>query len=335
MPIYNTLYGLPATSVAYLNQALPDISNIFGTIPASTTTSNIETAVAQPAGLTAEQLALLYPQNIQNIQSGNDGIKSLNVQDFEEALAQRQDRLNNPGGFAEFVYGMLPGLKPQSIESILSGGAQPQMTIPGLTGILSKADKYYDLPYGDQAFIASQMGYTDPNTGMANKDPYGINVRSAFGNYADYTENKATELEDYLSGGLADKYGATYDPITGMYIGTNAAKANQMTKRLREQQQFYKTQTAKKNQMIQDAFDKQIIKQQQIDTGDITTGPTGPINVVDEVALTGGGGRDRDDGPSTSPSGPSYGGLSSIGSGGSSGTFGTSTNNASTFSDYS
>lgn len=270
----------------YLNQALPDISGIFASTPAQAVEETTEETVAQPAGLTPQQLALLYPQQNQ----GGEGIQSLDTQDFQDAIAARQKRIANPDPLAQFAYNMIPGLQPQSVESIMSGGAQRQMTIPGLTGLLSKTDKYYDLPYGDQAFIASQMGYSDPDTGMANKDPFGINVRSAFGNYGEYVENRSTELGDYLSGDLADKYDVTYDFETGQYVGANAKKANQMTSRLRTEQQFYADQTKKRNQFIQDSFKKQQDKQNQVDTGDITTGPTGPVNIVDEVALTGGGG---------------------------------------------
>ena len=300
MALYSTRYGLPLNMANYLNQALPDISGIFTLPQASGTTTEEPTTT----GIT-EQLANLYPQNFTT--RNGQGIQTLgSVEDFQTAIQQRQQRLNEPDKFAQFIYDKLPFLKTQSIESIMSGGAQRQFTIPGIAGILSKFDKYYDLPYGDQAFIASQMGYTDPSTGMANKDPFGINVRSAFGNYGEYSENKAVELEDTLSGRLSEKYGATYDPITGMFVGPNAAKANQMTEMLRSKQQFYASQKAKRNQMIQDAFNRQIEKTQQVDTGDTTTGTTGPVNIVDEVALTGGGG-DRDTGPGPSPAKTSQG----------------------------
>jgi hypothetical protein len=52
----------------YLNQALPDISGIFRSAPAQAMEETTEETVAQPAGLTPEQLALLYPQN----QGGRD-----------------------------------------------------------------------------------------------------------------------------------------------------------------------------------------------------------------------------------------------------------------------
>ena len=317
----------------YLNQALPDISGIFRSTPAQAVEEEtVEETAAQPAGLTPQQLALLYPQQNQ----GGEGIQSLDVQDFQDAIAARQERIANPDPISQFIYNAIPGLQPQSIESIMSGGAQRQMTIPGLTGLLSKTDKFYELPYGDQAFIASQMGYSDPNTGMANKDPFGINVRSAFGNYGEYVEDRSTELADYLSGDLADKYDVTYDFETGQYVGANAKKANQMTSRLRTEQQFYADQAKKRNQFIQDSFKKQQDKQDQVDTGDIIT----PTNIVDEVALTGGNNKGasttRNIGKTTTPYGGGSGGVqSNFGGSSGGGTFGSSVNDADSFSDYS
>ena len=51
------------------------------------------------------------------------------------------------------------------------------------------------------------MGYTDPNTNMANKDPFGLNVRSAFGNYS----KKAQEIVDTLNEKKARNKGVLSD----------------------------------------------------------------------------------------------------------------------------
>ena len=59
--------------------------------------------------------------------------------------------------------------------------------LPGV-GMLGQLDQFDQLPYEDQEFITSQMGYSDPNTNQANQDPFGVNVRSAFGNYAAYVD---------------------------------------------------------------------------------------------------------------------------------------------------
>jgi len=47
----------------YLNQALPDISGIFRSAPAQAMEETTEETIAQPVGLTPQQLALLYPQD--------------------------------------------------------------------------------------------------------------------------------------------------------------------------------------------------------------------------------------------------------------------------------
>ena len=62
-------------------------------------------------------------------------------------------------------------------------------------------DKFSSLPETDQAFINMNLGYTGPtvfgeNTSGLPKDPYGINTRSMFGNYADYVREKADEYSD-------------------------------------------------------------------------------------------------------------------------------------------
>ena len=115
---------------------------------------------------------------------------------------------------------------------------------PGILGMmLGSIDKYGSLPRPDQAFIAANMGYTGPtvfgeNTSGLNKDPFGLNVRSGFGNYAEAVEEQVNRLDDYFGGEKFDKkYGEgttlEFDEETGqfMFKGTNAAlKATRMNK---------------------------------------------------------------------------------------------------------
>ena len=63
MAIYDTRYGLTQPIVNYLNQGLPSISGIFSNAP-TTTTPVVDDTEDTPTGLTPEQLALLYPQNV-------------------------------------------------------------------------------------------------------------------------------------------------------------------------------------------------------------------------------------------------------------------------------
>jgi|DEB0MinimDraft_6_1074348.scaffolds.fasta_scaffold15160_2 hypothetical protein len=65
---YTTQYGLPQSSVDYLNQPLPDISGIFSLPQATEITEEDITETESPVGLTEEQLRLLYPQT-----GGGDG----------------------------------------------------------------------------------------------------------------------------------------------------------------------------------------------------------------------------------------------------------------------
>ena len=63
MATYDRRFGLQQNMVDYLNQALPDISGIFrSTTPGPSIPTPVP--VAPEPGLTPEQLALLYPQNV-------------------------------------------------------------------------------------------------------------------------------------------------------------------------------------------------------------------------------------------------------------------------------
>jgi len=156
-------------------------------------------------------------------------------------------------------------IEPQSANQIMTSGYQEPRFQPGIIAtIMGKLDNYRNLPQADQAFIAQNMGYTGPtvfgenNSGLG-KDPFGINTRSAKGNYAEYVDKKDVQLTDTLTkqgGKIFDKYAVnpitgqvldeeefSYDPITGKYTGTSAAaiaKANQMNKMNFTKLGFYK-----------------------------------------------------------------------------------------------
>ena len=134
--------------------------------------------------------------------------------DFQTVLDTRQKRLQDPNKISQFLGNYIP--QQRSVQDMLASGVKDQRLTSGLpwglSGLAAKMipDKYYDMPLGDQAFIQSQMGYTDPETNMANKDPFGINVRSAFGNYADFVTDEVSKLEeivaDQLRRGLTDTH---------------------------------------------------------------------------------------------------------------------------------
>tara|TARA_A100001391_G_scaffold80824_1_gene52647 strand:- start:133 stop:1431 length:1299 start_codon:yes stop_codon:yes gene_type:complete len=144
---------------------------------------------------------------------------------------------------ADTVYS-LPFLnKPQSAQQIMEEGYTGGVGGPGIIGAIAGAfDKFSSLSRPDQAFIQNNMGYTGPtvfgeNTGGGSKDPFGLNVRSGRGNYAEAVEREFNRVNDYFnSDKFADKYGADtkleLDEETGLYsfVGKNAARANQMNR---------------------------------------------------------------------------------------------------------
>lgn len=181
------------------------------------------------------------------------------IGNFNQAIAQRQNRLNNPNQVMQFLQNLgLP--KRDSVQEMMARGMlgkkDQRMNLPlGLSGILSSVlpDNYFDkMTLGDQILTQSYMGFTDPNTGMANRDPFGINVRSALGNYSEYANKRVDKLNELLGGKLAEKYGVTWDPATGTFKGANAKTANDMTKMLRKQYGFYGKVKNKKQDIASD-----------------------------------------------------------------------------------
>jgi hypothetical protein len=195
---------------------------------------------------------------------------------FMDEITNRQNRLNNPSdkffGFNTMRDQQLTGadagfydtipqertfagniqdfLTPQSADDIIAEGYEPRMKLGILANIIP--DRFGTLPRGDQAFIARNMGYIGPtvfgdNQSGLSKDPFGLNTRSGFGNYAERVGEEYSNLGESLSGRLADKYGAEFDEETGMFVGPNAAKANQMTKMMRAKYNFYGQQTRQRD----------------------------------------------------------------------------------------
>ena len=200
----------------------------------------------------------------------------------------------------------LPGFsKPQSAEDILTSGYnQPYgMGGPGIIGaILGKMDNFSNLSRPEQAFISANMGYTGPtvfgeNTTGLSKDPFGLNTRSMFGNYAERVGVESEKLGDLLSKDLAEKYGVEFDEETGMFIGANAAKANQMTKMLRAKYNFYTQQNmnyadmVKKNAELSAKRDRDLVNKLGITADDAfsTTTQGGGGGIADSGYGKGGG----------------------------------------------
>jgi len=126
-----------------------------------------------------------------------------------------------------------------------------------ISAFLGSMDKFDTLPALDQQFIEQSMGYRGPtvfgeNTGGGYVDPFGVNVRSAFGNYAEKVRDDFSSLTDSLTGRLSDKYGATFDEELGEFVGKGAKKANDMTKMMRSKFTF------RNKQINQQKFDAKI-----------------------------------------------------------------------------
>ena len=150
--------------------------------------------------------------------------------------------------------------KPQTADMIMEQGYTGRAGGPGIIGmVLGSMDKFGSLSRPDQAFIQANMGYTGPtvfgeNTSGGNKDPFGLNVRSGFGNYAEAVEKQVDRLDDYFGGEKFDKkYGKDtklqLDEETGLYsfVGKNAAEANRMNKMNLARYNFYTNQVNQRN----------------------------------------------------------------------------------------
>jgi hypothetical protein len=182
----------------------------------------------------------------------NIGTEEL-IQDYMNATQNRTNRLANPNMIQDLFNRYTGGGQRTYDQMIGSGQGDIRSSgIPfGIGSLLSRAlpDRYYDMSLGDQAFTQSQMGYTGPtvfgqNTG--NQDPFGMNVRSAFGNYGEAVQKNFDSLNSSLSDRLAQKYGVTFDPNRGIYLGENADIANRQTQMMRDQFNFRKDQLVKR-----------------------------------------------------------------------------------------
>ena len=170
--------------------------------------------------------------------------------------------IRDRGKIAQFAYDKgLP--KQASYNEMLSRGmlgakdTRATSGIPfGISGMIASMlpDNYYDkMTLGDQILTQSYMGYTDPETGMANKDPFGINVRSGFGNYSEYADKTVDKLNEALVAS-AKKKGLSFDPVTGKVTGEQSAidAWNELTKNLQTRRGYYTNVTNKKKNIVAD-----------------------------------------------------------------------------------
>ena len=159
--------------------------------------------------------------NTEAFMASGDGNKfrgSYNQGDFQKAVDARQFNLSNPNNINQFVNKGLSfiGMEPRrSAEDMMeSGVVDERLTsgIPlGIGAMIARGlpDRYYDMSLADQAFIQANMGYTGPtvfgdnNSGLS-KDPFGINIRSMFGNYGDYVDQQVADYANITDEQLAE-----------------------------------------------------------------------------------------------------------------------------------
>jgi len=247
-----------------------------GSTPSSATTSTTPSTSSTSSGVQG-----IINQNINQYQGGGGGggITSARgsqqrVNDFNNAIAARQESLNNPGKVQGFVNSakQMIGIDPQmSVEQMLarSGYMNPQQRptggIPfgvGSAIAMAMPDKYYDMPLEDQIFTQSQMGYND---GSGYKDEFGYNTRSAFGNYGEFVEERVDKTGNALEKS-ADKFSnknpglgtVSFDKVTGEITGDQAAidAWNKQTSYI--QKEFFSfTNKAKERKAISDRVAKE------------------------------------------------------------------------------
>ena len=268
-----------------LQQQFPNMNDylaLFG-YGQSTTPSAATTSTTPSTGTGVQSI---INQNINQFQQGGGsrgtpvsigsgaGQGSGLIGDFMTATQQRQNRLTNPGKVASFIGDFIPQqrdigamIRSGQVDTRLSSG------LPlGISGMIAKAlpDNYYNMSLGDQVFTQAMSGYTGPtvfgeNTTGGSKDPFGLNVRSGFGNYAEAVGKDFASLRESLTGRLSDKYGVEFDEETGMFVGANAAQANKMTKMMRTRFNFRKKQLDAKNRLDAQIKAAEAERQRQIE----------------------------------------------------------------------
>ena len=96
--------------------------------------------------------------------------------------------------------------------------------LPTPSNFLNKfgIQNFNSLPEADQLFIKTNTGYTGPtvfgeNTGGGNVDPFGMNVESLFGNYAEGVRENEAQLTNTLTKESRAKDGVTFNEVTGEF----------------------------------------------------------------------------------------------------------------------
>lgn len=167
---YKPSINIPATLSSNFNQGLGFLKN--NAIKALTAAGSLPFQAA---------LATLYPTpvNASEVNMGPEDFAALN----SRTNVQGMDLEMDPGARIN------PDIQPQQNIFQRAGNVFSSIkdNIPnfGVLGLLNNLDQFDNLPIEDRQFILDQAGGNRPS-----KDPFGINRRSALGNYADYVRNK-------------------------------------------------------------------------------------------------------------------------------------------------
>ena len=228
MAIYDTRYGLTQPIVNYLNQGLPSISGIFSNAP-TTTTPVVDDTEDAPTGLTAEQLALLYPQNVGG---GGDGFsvynpdpnKTRTQSDYSpyamrQAYAQPDSDVGIPSGIlsdSSFLYGE----EPKGLEAILNKAID---FIPGIGTIKRGAEFLKDkIPVNRRAILENELlgqGVMLDDIGRIVSNDY----NTVKGIMSGYNANKLTDKsfdkrQNTIAKTLSEKYGVDISSLSNEEI---------------------------------------------------------------------------------------------------------------------
>ena len=214
--------------------------------------------VNDPAGLQTINIAqapMVSPVTQSNgldylLNQGGDQNQNFSMEEYEKAFAnQNKEPTDNfltraLSGVGDKVSGIMDNKYVQGARNMGSMITNPLMG--GLSFLASKVDKFDTLPYVDQQFIKENMAYKNPNSGLP-QNPFGINTRSAFGNYAEFVGKESEKLD-----AAVEKATAKYEAL-----GYTPAQIAKQLSNLLQRQSFYGDKNLDYNKKKQ-AFDKTI-----------------------------------------------------------------------------
>ena len=208
-------------------------------------------AVNNPVGLQTINIAqapMVSPVTQSNglpylLNQGGDPNKNFSMEEYEKTFAN-QNKEPTDNFLTRALSGIMDNKYVQGARNMGSMITNPLMG--GLSFLASKMDKFDTLPYVDQQFIKENMAYKNPNSGLP-QDPFGINTRSMFGNYAEFVGKESTKLDAAVEK-ATDKYEA---------LGYTPAQIAKQLSGLLKRQSFYGDKNLDYNKKKQ-AFDKTI-----------------------------------------------------------------------------